>query len=182
MKVRDWPITPYMASANKGVSPPPPDARDVQNFGWLESWLGRGGEPNPTGFRWLVEHGVVTIVNLRAEDNTEAVLGRHFKIKHLQIPVADNRAPTDAQAMQFLGLCATAERRPLYFHCQSGHGRTSTFCILFRLAQGMKLTDAIREETRRYGFLPIHDPSQIDYLQNFRRRIKTGQLVLPAME
>jgi len=170
-----------MTGAKKGIPPPLPDPKDIANFGWLESWLGRGSEPNPTGFRWLVEHGVITVVNLRAEDNTEAVLGRHFKIKHVQIPVADNHAPTDAQVMHFLDLCAASDRRSIYLHCQNGHGRTSTFCILFRLAQGMKLTDAIREETRRYGFLPIHDPSQIAYLQNFRRRMKAGQLVLPAI-
>jgi protein tyrosine/serine phosphatase len=95
--------------------------------------------------------------------------------------VVDNSVPTDAQSLEWLNLCADATARPLFVHCQSGHGRTSTFCILLRLAQGRKLEDAIDEEVKHFGLRPEHDVAQIAYLHDVRHRMKSGELILPAI-
>ncbi|MDP9018437.1 MAG: hypothetical protein M3N19_08965 [Candidatus Eremiobacteraeota bacterium] len=160
---------------------PAPDLKDVPNFGWLASWLGRGAHPNPAGFKWLCETGEIkTIVNLRAEDNTEALLAP-LGFRPLQIPVLDNKAPTQEQAMQWLALCADSSNHPIFVHCQSGHGRTSTFCILVRLAQGWKLEDAIDEETRNYKFEPDRDIEQVQFLKGIKDLAKSGALKLPDL-
>lgn len=165
-----------------------PDARtierhnlsDTPNFGYLESWLARGGEPTPTGFRRLKERGFATVVNLRAEDDTERILVEALGMRPVAIPVADNTAPDDAQALQWLELCADAGARPLFVHCESGHGRTATFCILFRLAQGRKLARSVKEEIA-YGFNPARERVQLSYLKSLRKRMKRGEVVLPAI-
>ncbi|GAC1652505.1 MAG: hypothetical protein NVS9B12_01940 [Vulcanimicrobiaceae bacterium] len=159
---------------------PLPDLKDVPNFGRLLPWLARGAHPNPAGYKWLVNSGVKTIVNLRAEDNTEELLAPlGFELVH--IPVADNAAPSQEQAMQWLALASEEARRPLYIHCQSGHGRTSTFCILFRLAQGWKLSDSIAEEAQKYGFQPDHDVLQVAFLKGMRDLKEAGVLAFPAI-
>lgn len=156
-----------------------PDLKDVPNFGRISDWLCRGAHPNPAGYKWLVQSaGVKSIVNLRAEDNTEALLAP-LGFTPLHIPVVDNAPPSQEQAMQWLALAADPASRPLYVHCQSGHGRTSTFCILIRLAQGWKLGDAIDEETRKYGFEPDKDTAQVAFLKGIRDLVRAGNLRLP---
>jgi protein tyrosine/serine phosphatase len=157
-----------------------PNPKDLANFGWLESWVARGAEPNPTGFRWLKDAGFVTVVNLRAEDNTESLLTAALGLACQCIAVADNTAPSDAQTMQWLELCAEEGRRPVFVHCESGHGRTSTFCVLLRLAQGWNLEDAIVEQIR-FGFKPEHEVAQIAYLHDVHHRLKRRELTLPAI-
>jgi|SRR5665213_615138 len=158
-----------------------PDPKDLANFGWLETWIARGAEPTPSGFRWLSDAAFITVVNLRAEDNTESFLTRDLGLGGYYIPVVDNTAPTDAQAFDWLNLCADMAARTLFVHCQSGHGRTSTFCVLLRLAQGHKLEEAIDEEVKHFGFKPEHDVAQVAYLHDVRRRMKSGEMTLPAI-
>ena len=165
------------------MSLPAPDPKDLANFGWVTDWLARGADPNPAGFRWLAQTAAVaTIVNLRAEDNTEASLAPSLGFRAVQIPVVDNKAPTQEQAMQFLQLCADRSKRPLFVHCQSGHGRTSTFCSLVRLAQGWKLDDAVGEAVQRYGFQPEKDVAQVAFLKGIHDLVKAGTLTLPDLK
>lgn len=165
------------------MSKPAPDPKDLENFGWVTDYLARGADPNPAGFRWLVQAAeIATVVNLRAEDNTEAALAPELKFEAVQIPVVDNKAPSQEQGMQFLQLCADGSKRPLFVHCQSGHGRTSTFCALVRLAQGWKLEDAIDEAVQRYGFQPEKDAAQIAFLKAIHELVKAGALTLPVLE
>lgn len=159
---------------------PAADPKDIPNFGWLEDWVARGAEPTPPGFRWLKEKNFGSVVNLRAEDDTEEILDNALGLGHVYFPVVDNEAPTDAQALAWLQLCTDETKRPIYLHCCSGHGRTSTFAILLRMAQGWKLEDAIEEQRANYGFKPEHDVRQIAFLEDVKHRVKSGDLVLPV--
>ncbi|MFN2528963.1 MAG: protein-tyrosine phosphatase family protein [Candidatus Baltobacteraceae bacterium] len=161
---------------------PTPDSKDLQNFGWVCDWLARGADPNPAGFRWLAQAAQIkTIVNLRAEDNSEAALAPSLGFIPVQIPVVDNAPPSQEQAMQFLQLCAEDSTHPIFLHCQSGHGRTSTFCCLVRLAQGWKLDDAIDESVQHYGFERQKDAAQVAFLKGIHDLVKAGSLTLPAL-
>lgn len=151
---------------------PLPDLKDLPNFGWVEPWLCRGADPNPAGFSWLTRGaGVKTIVNLRAEDNTEAYLAAPLGFAAVHIPVVDNKPPSSEQADQWLAFAADEKNYPIFIHCQSGHGRTSTFCMLIRVTQqGWKLADAIEEAVRRYGFNTTKDAEQIAFLDAYLQR------------
>ena len=158
-----------------------PDPKDLPNFGWMTPWLGRGAEPTPAGFKWLADQRFVTVVNLRSEDDTESYVDAGLGLTHVRFSVEDNAAPTLDQAKDWLTLCADAARRPIFVHCQSGHGRTSTFCILVRLAQGKKLSDAIDEQATRYGFKPKHDVAQVEFLTGVENLLKSGALTFPPL-
>jgi protein-tyrosine phosphatase len=148
---------------------PLPDPKDLGNFGWVEPYLARGADPNPAGFAWLARAaGIKSIVNLRAEDNTEAFLAAPLGFAPVYVPVVDNKPPTAAQADAWLAFIADEANHPVFVHCQNGHGRTSTFCILFRVTQqGWKLADAIEEAVQRYGFDPAKDCDQIAFLDGY---------------
>ena len=154
------------------IALPLPDPKDLGNFGWVEPYLARGADPNPAGFAWLTRTaGIASIVNLRAEDNTEAYLAQPLGFAPVHLPVTDNRAPSPEQADAWLAFVADPANHPVFIHCQSGHGRTSTFCILFRVTQqGWKLDDAIEESVQRYAFDTAKDREQVAFLDAYLRR------------
>src|SRR5437868_1097321 len=62
-------------------------AGDVPRFLMLNDGLYRGGQPTLAGFEMLKEQGFKTIVNLRAEDNSESGLVQRLGMNYMQIPV-----------------------------------------------------------------------------------------------
>lgn len=155
---------------------------DIENFDWLLPWLARGGQPTEDGFRELDRAGVTFIVNLREHDETGDVYRSTRRAKPVHIPVKNDCAPTDEQALRWLDFCA--QRAPddkLYVHCHAGHGRTSTFCILVRLAQGYPLERSVIEERRR-GFDPEgKHRRQYEFLRSFDDRLRSGALAAPSL-
>ena len=155
---------------------------DVENFAWMLPWLARGGQPDAQGFRSLERAGVSFIVSLRERDESADVNRYTRRATFVHIPVRNDFAPTDEQALRWLDLCAEhASNSKLYVHCHAGHGRTSTFCILVRLAQHGDLNAAIREE-RRYGFDPDNKHKrQYEFLRSFDERLRNGTLAAPPL-
>ncbi|MGH7330679.1 MAG: protein-tyrosine phosphatase family protein, partial [Polyangiaceae bacterium] len=107
----------------------------------IESWLARGGQPVRDDYGRLYESGIRLVVNLRKNHDEAADIERHApRLTSLRIPVRNDRAPSDEQAEKWLALCEAARGQlPIYVHCHEGHGRTSVFCGLVRIAQGWDL-------------------------------------------
>src|SRR6476620_6258692 len=59
----------------------------VPRFAVLADGLYRGGQPTDQGFQYLKQKGVRTIINLRAEDNSEAPLVENLGMKYVWIPI-----------------------------------------------------------------------------------------------
>lgn len=155
---------------------------DIENFAWMQPWLARGGQPGENEFRALDRAGVNFIVNFRQRDESADVYRSTRRAKPVHVPVKNDYAPTDEQALRWLDFCA--QRAPgdkFYIHCHAGHGRTSTFCILVRLAQGDPLERAVTEE-KRYGFDPEgKHRRQYEFLLGFEERMRNGTLDVPAL-
>lgn len=147
-----------------------PNSREINNFAWIEQWLARGAEPKPAGYKWLADKQIETVVNLRSHDLAESVRNASSNLQSIHIPVENNRAPSDEQALQWLQLCSSRPMRPIFVHCNAGEGRTSTFCALVRMAQGWPLDSAIAEQLR-FGFDPDGEHKEQErFLQKFRQR------------
>lgn len=97
------------------------------------------------------------------------------------LQIADDRPPSDDEALAYLRLLADAARRPFFVHCQSGHGRTSTMCALLRIAQGTSAKDAVAEQASRYGWKPDHDVEQARYVHDFGKRVRDGTIAVPVL-
>lgn len=147
-----------------------PNSKEIGNFGWIEPWLARGAEPKLGGYKWLAEKRFKTVVNLRSHDLAKAVKNSSVDLEPIHIPVENNRAPSEEQALQWLQICSFPLMHPIFVHCNAGEGRTSTFCALVRIAQGWPLDSAIAEQVG-FGFDPDGEhKEQAEFLQMFQRR------------
>jgi protein tyrosine/serine phosphatase len=154
-----------------------PSSKEISNFAWIELWLARGAEPRLAGYKWLANKGFKTVVNLRSNDLANTVRQASDNLQSIHIPVKNDRAPNDEQALQWLQMCSIQAMRPIFVHCNAGEGRTSTFCALLRIAQGWPLDSAIAEQIT-FGFDPDGDhKEQALFLQRFSQK-KTNRDVL----
>lgn len=103
-------------------------------------------------FAWLKKVlNLGVIVNLRSEKNIDEKMAPKHGIKVITLSVKDHNPPTTEQADEFMELIKNT-KGPILFHCEHGHGRTSTFCVLSRLAMGWTLEQALKEEKEIYHY------------------------------
>ncbi len=114
-----------------------PGEGDIPRFGILAEGLYRGGQPTAKGFQFLKEKGVKTIINLRAEDNSEEALVEQLGMKYIRIPLDEVRPfsqiPPGAIAKYF-ELINNKDNYPIFFHCRRGADRTGALAALYRMA------------------------------------------------
>ena len=110
--------------------------------------------------------GIKTIVNLRSESNHDDNVAVAHGIKVIDFRVPDHNIPTHEQVKDFMHLIKKEEDFPLLFHCEHGHGRTSTFCVLVRMAMGWTLSEALREEEEVFHY-EFHHKAQKDFLKEY---------------
>ena len=153
-----------------GAVTPIPSSRIINKFAWVEPWLARGAQPTLRGYAWLADNGFKVVVNLRTHDEAQSVKKSAATLEPIHIPVVNNQAPSDEQALQWVELCASQYMRPLFIHCNLGEGRTSAFCALVRQAQGRPHDEAIDEQVP-FGFNPEGEHrEQARFLQAFTRK------------
>lgn len=141
----------------------------VRNFGILDEDKGLYRSAQPMygyEYEWLKNVlNVKTIVNLRSESNHDTNVAVKHGINVINFLVEDHKSPSEAQVMEFVRVIQNDEHYPLLFHCQHGHGRTSTFAVLARLATGWTFEDALKEENEVFHY-SFRYQDQKDFLQN----------------
>lgn len=99
----------------------------------------RGGQVTDEGLKWLIDKGVKTIVDLRAEsvkDNfyqaaiDDAILCA--KVELIKIPVEVGMAPSMEQVEKLASLVSDCSKRPIYLHSREGVWRTSAMVSRWR--------------------------------------------------
>lgn len=139
----------------------------LRNFAVVDQELGvyRSAQPlYDYEYEWLkTTLGIKTIVNLRSESNHDDMFAVKHGIGVIDFYIPDHKEPTKEQMEHFMDIIKKGERFPLLFHCAHGHGRTSTFCVLTRLAMGWTLNQALKEESEKFHYSFRHK-IQIDFL------------------
>lgn len=141
------------------------------NFAAVDSDAGlyRSAQPEYAyQYQWLKDTiGIDVIINLRSESKHDDRLihATNANIEVINIDVIDHECPSLDEANYFVWLIkkCIAEKRKVLFHCLHGHGRTSTFCVLARIAQGWNVMDAIDEEDKVFHYSFRHE-SQKQFL------------------
>ena len=123
--------------------------------------LWRGSRVTKEDVTWMKARKIKTIVNLCAENNTEAAIFREKGFNTFFIPVIDNTAPTISQVGFFLNLCGTKPLLPILVHCEAGKGRTGVMVACYRMAQGWSYEKAL-SEADEFG---LEMPCQIEFLK-----------------
>ena len=138
------------------------------NYGEVQRGLYRCAQPiHAYQYEWLKEAlGVRLIINLRAENQTtDNKYGEIYEIKTVGFKVPDHQPPTSSQATEFMKL-VKGTIDPMLIHCEHGHGRTSTFCVLAKVALGWSFDEAMEDEKRRWHY-KFKYPAQELFLTEF---------------
>eukprot|EP00249_Psilotum_nudum_P024631 c29243_g1_i1 orf=285-2012(+) len=99
----------------------------------------QGGQVTEEGIKWLLENGFRTIVDLRAENDTDqlakAAIGSAISLSQLRLvrlPVELGYVPTKEQVETFAELVGDPRNQLLYLQSQEGIGRTSAMVSRWR--------------------------------------------------
>lgn len=122
--------------------------------------LSRSGLPSGQDLLSLSQKGWRTVVPLisageisayKKIDPTTTPAFRQSGLRKVSIIINESKAPTDAQARQFLSLVTNPKNQPVHVYCRKGHARTGTMVALYRYSvEGWSMAKAIRE-AKRYG-------------------------------
>jgi protein tyrosine/serine phosphatase len=114
-----------------------PITREIPRFCMVSGGIYRGGQPTLEGFQFLKKQGIKTVINLRAEDNSEAVAVENLGMKYVQIPVPEIRPWTripEGAIQQYLEVVSNPANYPIFFHCRRGADRTGAVAAVYRMA------------------------------------------------
>lgn len=117
-------------------------------------------------YRWLSKMlGIKQIFNLRTEEiDARLTTGLGIGVETISIP--DRGVPTLKQALDFMDEIRKI-KVPSLIHCTHGHGRTSTFSVLVRIAIGWDVHDAIKEEKIKFHYEFAHPLQEEFLIKNF---------------
>jgi protein tyrosine/serine phosphatase len=114
-------------------------------------------------YDWLRDVlGIKMIVDLRKESDIDV----NYFDSVIRISVPDHEVPTMKQAQEFMQL-VKKNKQPMLIHCAHGHGRTSTFCVLARIAVGWSVERAISNERIKFHYQFNHPAQEKWLMDNF---------------
>jgi uncharacterized protein (TIGR01244 family) len=138
----------------------------IRNFLQVTPQFCTGAQPRIEHFAKLKADGVKAVLNLRqpsehrAEEEQAAV--EKLGMKYFNIPVV-YRAPTEAQADEFLRLTDDPANRPMFIHCTAAI-RVGAFWAIRRVLRDGMPFEAALEEARKVGL------TDAPHLEEFARK------------
>jgi protein tyrosine/serine phosphatase len=155
-----------MANWNGPEDQPVADNTPIRNYGTVwEGRLTRSGMPaSDSGWVWLHEQGVKSIVTFRRENDVDYKKFGFTNI--LRLPMADD-PPSDKRAEEFLQFIQQSANQPVHIHCTAGQSRTGMMAALARYAiDGWSLEEALNEARKYRGGRDL-SPKRVDFLRRW---------------
>ncbi len=101
----------------------------------IASGLYRGGQPERPGFEYLRKNGIKTVINLRTENDEEAIV-KELGMNYVHIPISIkmwSKIPESA-VEQYFKVLSDPANYPIFFHCRRGADRTGALAGFYRIA------------------------------------------------
>ncbi len=137
-----------------------------------EHKLTRSGMPeDESGWRWLRNQGVKSIVTFRQENDVDY---KKFGFERvLQIPLDGSHIPTQEQTEKFLKFIQDPQNQPVHMHCSAGKDRTGMMAALARYAIDGWPLDRALAEAKLYRGSDLA-PKRVAWLRDWAANHKPG--------
>jgi len=127
---------------------------NIPRFQMVAEGLYRGGQPDLTGFEFLKKQGIKTVINLRTENDEEAII-KKLGMNYVQIsvsvtPFTGSKIPDKAIAKYF-EIINNPDNYPIFFHCKRGADRTGAMAGFYRIVHQGWDGDKAYSEARKVG-------------------------------
>jgi tyrosine-protein phosphatase SIW14 len=147
----------------------------IPDFGKVNDFLYRGGQPKDGGLEELKKLHVDTIVDLRGELHgvieSERRGAETLGMRFLNLPGSGWKSPKDEEIAQFFALILERPRRRIFIHCWLGGDRSGMFIAAYRIAfEGWSAQQAI-EEMRAFHYLHFWHPNMGRWVRKFPERL-----------
>lgn len=147
----------------------------ISDFGKVNDFLYRGGQPKGEGVEELKKLGIDTIVDLRGELHgvieNERQRAESLGMRFINLPGSGWETPKDGEMARFFALVREEPRRKIFIHCWLGGDRSGMFIAAYRMAfEGWTPEQAI-QEMRRFHYLEFWHPNMKKYVRDFPRRL-----------
>ena len=143
----------------------------IKNFGRVNDYYFRGGQPNPEEYAELAKLGVKTVIDLR-HDPMSFAADRADKagLRYISFPMSDKEYPGKDIADKFLSIVTDETNWPVYVHCAGGRHRTGAMTAVYRMTiDGWDIKRAY-SEMKDYDFYTRWGHGSIkDYVFDFAK-------------
>jgi len=106
---------------------------DIPRFQLVAKGLYRGGQPTPAGFEFLKQKGIKTVVDLRAEDEEQALVEK-LGMKYIKLPVNVWEPIPEETVESFFRVVRDPASQPVFVHCRRGADRVGVMVGFYRIA------------------------------------------------
>ena len=147
----------------------------VPDFGKVNDFLYRGGQPKEDGLQELKKFHIDTIVDLRGElyglVENERLRAESLDMRFMNLPGSGWATPKDEEIVQFFDLSLQRPRRTIFIHCWLGGDRSGMFIAAYRIAfEGWSAQQAI-QEMRAFHYLHFWHPNMARWVEQFPNRL-----------
>lgn len=155
----------------------------VADFGKVNDFLYRGGQPKRDGLEELKRFRVDTIVDLRGELRGLVENERHraesLDMRFINLPGSGWATPKDEEIAQFFDLILERPRRTIFIHCWLGGDRSGMFIAAYRIAfEGWSPQQAI-QEMRAFHYLHFWHRNMARWVEKFPDRLAQSPELAP---
>jgi len=131
-----------------------PDTRLLPNFFKVNERLYRGGQPKDAGFAELKKLGVMTVVDLRDNDDNalkEKALVEKAGMRFINFPLDNWARPDTKDIEKIIAEINNAADQPVFVHCKRGSDRTGTVIAVYRMTYDGWDAKRAGDEAERFG-------------------------------
>jgi tyrosine-protein phosphatase SIW14 len=125
----------------------------IENFGKVNDHIYRGGQPEGDAYRQLVDLGVKTILDLRADaDRGARSAAERAGLKYINLPLEKTKYPQADAAARFIEIVNNKDNWPVFTHCAGGRHRTGAMIAAYRMSMDNWTVDQAYDEMKQYDF------------------------------